>query len=156
MTTDTPTPAPGPVIFAYDGSELAKLAIDDAARQLRSGRDALVVTVWQPFDVGFVPVGGLKFDAEQTAEVRHAAELTAADGAALAEQAGFRARSAAIEAAPAWKGIVNVAEDHDCSLIVIGSHGRSGLTGVLIGSVAEAVAAHSPRSVLITHRRKQA
>jgi nucleotide-binding universal stress UspA family protein len=155
MTTDAPTPAPGPVIFAYDGSELAKLAIDEAARQLGTGRDALVVTVWQPFDVGFVPVGGLKFDAEQTAEVRHAAELTAAEGASLAEQAGFRARSQAIQAAPAWKGIVNVAEDHDCSLIVIGSHGRTGLAGVLIGSVAEAVAAHSPRSVLITHRRKQ-
>jgi nucleotide-binding universal stress UspA family protein len=155
MTTDTATPARGPVIFAYDGSELAKLAIDEAARQLGTGRDALVVTVWQPFDVGFVPVGGLKFDAEQTAEVRHAAELTAAEGASLAEQAGFRARSQAIQTAPAWKGIVNVAEDHDCSLIVIGSHGRTGLASVLIGSVAEAVAAHSPRSVLITHRRTQ-
>ncbi len=156
MTTDELAAGTGPVIFAYDGSELAKLAIDDAAEQLRTGRDALVVTVWQPFDVGFVPVGGLQFDAEQAAEVRHAAELTAAAGASLAEQAGFRARSAAIEAAPTWKGIVNVAEDHDCSLIVIGSHGRTGLAGVLIGSVAEAVAAHSPRSVLITHRRKQA
>ncbi len=156
MTTGELGAATGPVIFAYDGSELAKLAIDDAARQLRPGRDALVVTVWQPFDVGFVPAGGLQFDAEQTADVRHAAELTAADGASFAEQAGFRARSAAIEAAPAWKGLVNVAEEHDCSLIVIGSHGRTGLAGVLIGSVAEAVAAHSPRSVLITHRRAQA
>jgi nucleotide-binding universal stress UspA family protein len=156
MTTDELTAATGPVIFAYDGSELAKLAIDDAASQLRTGRDALVVTVWQPFEVGFMPVGGLQFDAEQTTQVRHAAELTAAEGASLAEQAGFRARSEAIEAAPTWKGIVNVAEDHDCSLIVIGSHGRTGLAGVLIGSVAEGVAAHSPRSVLITHRRKQA
>ena len=37
--------------------------------------------------------------------------------------------------------------------IVLGSHGRTGLAGVLIGSVAEAVAAHSRRSVLIVHRR---
>jgi nucleotide-binding universal stress UspA family protein len=156
MTMNAPTSAIGPVIFAYDGSELSKLAIDEAARQLGTGRDALVVTVWQPFDVGFVPVGGLPFDAEQATEVRRAAELTAAEGASLAERAGFRARSEAIEGAPTWKGIVNVAEDHDCSLIVLGSHGRTGLAGVLIGSVAEAVAAHSPRSVLITHRRKQA
>jgi nucleotide-binding universal stress UspA family protein len=156
MTTNTPPPATGPVIFAYDGSELSKLAIDEAARQLGTGRDALAVTVWQPFAVGFVPVGGLRLDAEQTADVRHAAELTAAEGASLAEQAGFRSRSAAIEAAPTWTGIVKVAEEHDCSLIVLGSHGRTGLASVLIGSVAEAVAAHSPRSVLITHRRKQA
>jgi len=150
MTTNTatPTPATGPVIFAYDGSELAKLAIDEAARQLGTGRDALVVTVWEPFEVGFVPVGGLQLDAKQIADVRHAAEL--------AEQAGFGARSEAIEAAPTWKGIVDVAEAHDCSLIVLGSHGRTGLASVLLGSVAEAVAAHSPRSVLITHRRKQA
>jgi nucleotide-binding universal stress UspA family protein len=151
MTADTPTPAPGPVIFAYDGSELAKLAIDEAAKQLRTGRDAIVVTVWQPFEVGFVPADGLQFDAEQTAEVRHAAELTAAHGASLAEQAGFQARSATVEAAPTWKGIVNVAEDHDCSLIVLGSHTRTGLASVFAGSVAEAVAAHTPRSVLITH-----
>jgi nucleotide-binding universal stress UspA family protein len=156
MTTNTPTPATGPVIFAYDGSELAKLAIDDAARQLGTGRNAVVVTVWQPFEVGFMPAGGLQFDAKQIAAVRQAAERTAAAGASLAEQAGFRARSEAIEAAPTWKGIVSVAEDHDCSLIVLGSHGRTGLASVLIGSVAEAVAAHSPRSVLITHRRKQA
>jgi nucleotide-binding universal stress UspA family protein len=156
MTTNTPAPATGPVIFAYDGSELAKLAIDEAAKQLRTGRDALVVTVWQPFAVGFVPVDGVQLDAEQTAEVRHAAELTAAEGASLAEQAGFRARSKTIEAAPTWKGIVNVADDHDCSLIVLGSHTRTGLASVFAGSVAEAVAAHTPRSVLITHRPKQA
>ena len=156
MTTDAPTPATGPVIFAYDGSELSKLAIDEAARQLGTGRDALVITVWQPFEVGFVPVAGLQFNAEQATEVKRAAQLTAADGASVADQAGFRARSAAIQAAPTWKGIVNVAEDHDCSLIVIGSYGRSGLAGALIGSVAEAVAAHSPRSVLITHRRERA
>ena len=66
---------------------------------------------------------------------------------------GFSARSEAVEAAPTWKGIVEVADEHDASLIVLGSHGRSGLAGVLIGSVAEAVAAHSRRSVLIVHRR---
>ena len=146
----------GPVLFAYDGSELAALAIEQAGRQLATGRDALVVCVWQPADVGFSPVEGQHFDAADATEVHQAAEETAAYGASLAEQAGFRAQALAVEAAPTWKGIVNVAEDHDCSLIVLGSHGRTGLASVLIGSVAEAVAAHSPRSVLITHRRKQA
>ena len=94
----------------------------------------------------------MELDAGHTAEVRQAAERTAADGAALAERAGFRARSAAIEAAPAWKAIVDVAEEHDGSLIVLGSHGRKGLGSILIGSVAEAVAAHSPLPVLIVHR----
>lgn len=149
-----PNSSVGPVVFAYDGSELAKLAIEEAARQLGTGRDALVITVWQPFEVGFVPRAGLQFDAKQVTEVRRAAEQTAGDGASLAEQAGFHARSAAIEASPTWKGIVKVAEEHDGSLIVLGSHGRTGLASILIGSVAEAVTAHSPRSVLIVHRHK--
>jgi nucleotide-binding universal stress UspA family protein len=36
---------------------------------------------------------------------------------------------------------------------VLGSHGRSGLASVLIGSVAGAVASHCGMSVLIAHRR---
>jgi nucleotide-binding universal stress UspA family protein len=153
MTTDTNTPARGPVVFAYDGSELAKLAIDEAGRQLATGRDAIVLTVWQPYDVGFVPVGEVRFNAAQISEVREAAERTAAEGASLAQAAGFNARGAAAEAAPTWKGIVKIADEHDASLIVLGSHGRTGLASVLIGSVAEAVAAHSRRPVLIMHRR---
>jgi nucleotide-binding universal stress UspA family protein len=153
MTNDI-NPSRGLVVFAYDGSELATLAINEAARELGPGRDALVVTVWQPFDVGFVPAGGIRFDAAQISDVRDAAEQTAAEGASLAVAAGFDARSATIEATPIWKGIVKLAHDHDASVIVLGSHGRTGLASVLIGSVAEAVAAHSRRSVLIIHRRE--
>jgi nucleotide-binding universal stress UspA family protein len=152
MTTEPDNSRRGPVVFAYDGSDLAQLAIGEAGRQLGPGRDALVLTVWHPFDVGFVPAGGVRFDAAQISEVRAAAEQTAAEGASLAQAAGFDARGAAAEAAPAWKGIVKFADEHDSSLIVLGSHGRTGLAGVLIGSVAEAVAAHSRRSVLIIHR----
>lgn len=143
----------GPVVFAYDGSELAKLAIEEAGRQLPPGRDALVVTVWQPFDVGFVPTVPLRLDAAEIADVGEAAARTAADGASLAKEAGFNARGLEAEVAPTWKGIVDIADEHDASLIVLGSHGRTGLAGVLLGSVAEAVAAHSRRSVLIVHRR---
>jgi nucleotide-binding universal stress UspA family protein len=146
------TNASGPVVFAYDGSDLAKNAITEAGRLLASGGDALVVTVWQPFDVGFLPGAGVEFDAAQIADVRAAAAQAAADGAALAEAAGFRADSAEIETSLTWKGIAKFADDHDARLIVLGSHGRSGLAGALVGSVAGSVAAHSRRSVLIVHR----
>lgn len=142
----------GPVVLAYDGSELAQHAIDEAGRLLEAGGEALVVTVWQPFDVGFLPAAGLQFDAAQIADVRDAAAQTAAAGAALAEAAGFRAQSAEIEKSPIWKGIAEIADARDARLIVLGSHGRSGPAGVLVGSVAGAIAAHSPRSVLIVHR----
>jgi nucleotide-binding universal stress UspA family protein len=152
-TSGVSAPPNGPVIFAYDGSELAELAIEQAGYQLAPGRDALVVCVWQTGDVGFVPAAELHFNAADATQVRKAAEATAAHGASLAEQAGFQPKSLAIEAAPTWKGIVKVAEEHGASLIVLGSHLRSGLVGHLLGSVAAAVAAHSACSVLIAHQR---
>ena len=143
----------GPVVFAYDGSELAKLAIEEAGRQLESGRDAIVLTVWRPFAVGFIPPQDVKFDAAATEQVRKAAEGTAAEGVSMAQAAGFRAHSVQVEEAPAWKAIARVADDYDAGLIVLGSHGKSGFPGIFLGSVAGAVAAHSGRSVLIVHRR---
>lgn len=144
--------ASGPVVFAYDGSDLAKLAIEEAGALLGPGRDALVVCVWQPFNVGFVPASGFRFDAAEAVDVKNAAQDTAAEGASLAEASGFKARSIAVEAAPTWKGIVKPADEHDASVIVLGSHGRTGFADVLLGSVAGAVASHSRRTVLISHR----
>jgi nucleotide-binding universal stress UspA family protein len=143
----------GPVLFAYDGSDLARLAIEEAGRQLAPERDALVLTIWRPFAVEFLPPHGVEFDAAASNEVRKAAEETAAQGASAAQAGGFRADSLAVNEAPTWKGIARVADDRDASVIVLGSHGKSGLTGVFLGSVAGAVAAHSGRTVLIVHRR---
>jgi nucleotide-binding universal stress UspA family protein len=151
-STEAGATAPsGPVLFAYDGSELAALAIGRAAGELAVGRDAVVLCVWQPVDVGFVPTSTRHFDADQAPEVRRAAEETAAHGASLAQKAGFRAQSLAVEAAPTWKGIIETAAERQASLIVIGAHRRSGLAGHLIGSVAAAVVKHAAASVLVVH-----
>lgn len=156
MASDTnAAAAPGPqglVLFAYDGSELAQRAIEQAGQQLASGREALVLCVWQPSDVGFVPVGGQHFDAQRATDVERAAQATAAHGASLAEQAGFRAQSATVEMAPTWKGIVSVAEERRAGLIVLGPHRRSGIIGHLQGSVTAAVIAHSDAAVLVVHQ----
>jgi nucleotide-binding universal stress UspA family protein len=63
----------------------------------------------------------------------------------------LRAQSVTVEAAPTWKGIVETANERRASLIVVGTHRRSGLVGHLVGSVAAAVVAHSNASVLIVH-----
>jgi nucleotide-binding universal stress UspA family protein len=149
MTTEAVNIARGPVVFAYDGSDLARLAIDEAGRQLTPGQDAIVLTVWHPFDVGFVPAGGIRFDAAQISDVRQAAEQTALQGASLAQGAGVNARGAAAEAAPTWKGVVKIADGQDASLIVLGSQWAHRARRRADGSVAEAVAPRSRRSVLI-------
>ena len=98
--------AQGPVVFAYDGSDLAKLAIDEAGRLLDTSAGAVVACVWQTFNVGFVTAAGVEFNAAQAGEVKRAAQETAAEGAALAERAGFAAQAVAVESAPTWKGLV--------------------------------------------------
>jgi nucleotide-binding universal stress UspA family protein len=148
----SPCEAAGPAIFAYDGSDLAGYAIEQAGIQLAPGREALVVCVWQPADVGFVPVEGRNLHAAAANEVAEAAKETAAHGAEIAEKAGFKASPVTVEAAPTWKGLVQVAADHRCGLIVIGSHQRSGLLGHLAGSVAAATVSHFESSVLVIHQ----
>jgi nucleotide-binding universal stress UspA family protein len=142
----------GPILFAYDGSVLAGQAIEQASREIATGRDALVLCVWQPADVGFQPINKRHFDADAADEVRRAAEETAEYGASLAVNAGFRAQSLAVEAAPTWRGILETAEQHHASLIVLGSHRHSGLVGHFHGNLAASVIAHSTASVLVVHQ----
>ena len=49
--------------------------------------------------------------------------------------------------------ILAAAKEWPASVIVIGSHGRSGLSRVVMGSVAEAVMRHSPCPVLVTRAK---
>ena len=72
-------------------------------------------------------------------------------GAALAESLGFRAESLTVEEMPTWQGIVNVARERGASLIVLGTHRRSGLAGHLFGSVATEIMRHSDVPTLIVH-----
>ena len=46
--------------------------------------------------------------------------------------------------------IVREAKNRDADLIVMGTHGRTGLKKLIIGSVAERVIAHAPCAVLVT------
>ncbi len=50
--------------------------------------------------------------------------------------------------------IITAARDNDIDLIVIGTHGRTGLAHMLIGSVAEKVVRKAPCPVLSVKRKK--
>jgi nucleotide-binding universal stress UspA family protein len=150
-----------PVLIAYDGSDFAKAAINEAAGQLGPGRKAVVLTVWEPLEeMPFLGVRGVAADPEAVetviGETKAGAAHVAGEGAELASAAGFDARAEIASGDPAWRRIVEVAEEQGASLIVLGSRGRSGLSYVLLGSVATAVAQHSKRSVLVVHKRGEA
>lgn len=145
-----------PLLIAYDGSPFAKAAITDAGQQLQGWRHAVVLTVREPLEqVPFMSTLGASVDAGTFAALQESAEKEATgvaeEGAELARAVGFEAE-ARVETGPTpWERIVEVAEELDAGLIVIGSRGLTGLKRAVIGSVAAAVAQHSGRSVLIVH-----
>lgn len=55
-----------------------------------------------------------------------------------------------------WEELVNIAEREAVDLIVIATHGRTGLSRVLVGSVAERVIQHAPCPVLVIRIPKDA
>jgi nucleotide-binding universal stress UspA family protein len=142
----------GPVIFAYDGTDTAAFAIEQASTQIGTDRDAIVACVWRPVDVCFTPVPGRRFRSCVAKEVERAAHETAAAGVALARQFGFRACARTIEAAPTWKGLITLADEWECPMIVLGSRQHTGLFGSRTGSVAGATVSHFPRSVLVIRK----
>ena len=97
-----------------------------------------MLTVWQPLAaLPFAPATGA---ADIEASIETEARSVAEEGATLARSVGFDATtSVAEDGTPVWSGIVSAADDRDASIVVMGSHGRTGIGLVLMGSVAESV-----------------
>lgn len=141
----------GSILFAYDGSDFAREAIHQAGRML-APCTAYVLTVWEPVEaIAMGPVGVAGAEIEKTDdELARGARETAEEGAELARAAKFevttidKARRQSV-----WSTIIEVADDHNAGLIVLGSHGRTGISYVLKGSVATAVSQHAKRPVMI-------
>jgi nucleotide-binding universal stress UspA family protein len=73
----------------------------------------------------------------------------AARGVEVARAAGFDAEARDALAAPTWQGVVDVANELDAPVIVIGSRGLTGLEEIFKGSLSHQVAEHAGRPVLI-------
>ena len=67
----------------------------------------------------------------------------------LARQAGVRFDSAVTEVDTPYKGIIAAAKTHKCDAIFIASHGRRGVSGLLLGSVTHKVLTHCTIPVLV-------
>ena len=139
------------ILVAVDASPVAARAADVATDLVRSlgGELALIHAIDPAW--GFAPESGLP-----------AGELIArAEDEGRRLLAGFRQRAALqpapLEFVPVGKPageIVKAAKEWPADLIVIGSHGRSGVTRVVLGSVAEAVMRHAPCPVVVVRGKE--
>lgn len=132
---------PGSVIVGYDGSEGAQIALRWAATAAtQRGRMLEVLTLWT------MPAADLGIGASATlqddliAEMRQEAQQVNDEGLKITAEMGVNASGEVLVGRPAAT-LVN--RSHDAELIVVGSHGAGGLTGLLLGSVSRQVAAHA-------------
>jgi nucleotide-binding universal stress UspA family protein len=144
------SPDEKPVVFAYDGSDQAKHAIEQAGVELRTPRKAVVVAAFEP--LGAIPFwsGSRAIVPDELLEsVREEAAKTAEEGAELARAAGFDATSKTEAGDRTWQAILDAAKEIDAGMIVLGSHGRGTVGSAVLGSVATAVAQHAHLPVMI-------
>ncbi|CAN5644484.1 universal stress protein [soil metagenome] len=71
------------------------------------------------------------------------------------EELAIEGEGCAVRVGPAAETILEKARAWDADLIVMGTHGRTGIAHFLNGSVAEQVVRHARRPVLIEHERKE-
>jgi nucleotide-binding universal stress UspA family protein len=139
-----------PVLICYDDSPAAARGIE-AAAALLGPRSAVVVDVlpWMTPAEGLAAasslVPGTEFEAVNQIEARRIAER----GAEVARSAGFEAEPRGELAGSAWEGIVEVADELDVAVIVIGSRGLTGLKKIVDGSLSQQLAERAGRPLLI-------
>lgn len=141
--------APRHILVATDGSRLSLRAVRVAAALASAcGARLTGLHVVAPY---FETARGTALAA--LPGFRRAVER-AAQGALRAfaretRSLGKSARAVSVVGGEPWKDILRVARARRCDLIVMASHGRSGLSGVLLGSETRKVLTHSKIAVLV-------
>lgn len=139
------------ILLPTDGTEFCERAIRhgvDLAKRL--GASVVGVTVTLPLHsavprsfipknlAGIIHSETVKLADEKLSAVRKAAE--AADVQAELER---------VSNDHPWQGIIDTAQDMNCDLIVMASHGRRGVSAVVLGSETHKVLTHSKIPVLV-------
>ena len=141
------------ILLATDGSAACSHAVRLAISMARDqGARLTAVFVVDPYPfIGIGQVNPMGFQAYMNAAQEHAARAHA-EVQALCEEPGqtpIDLQLLMVEDTTPVEAIVQTAQAQNCDLVVLGSHGRSGVARLLMGSVATQVVAHSPVPVLI-------
>src|SRR5262245_46753040 len=140
----------GKVLVATDGSPLSERAVECAA-QLAHGLQAQLtaVSVAPPYPYSAVGESSAVAGADYQSAVGAEASARLARASEVAAQNGVNCRTSMQEAAEVYRGILTAAEETGAGLIVMASHGRSGLSALVLGSETQRLLAHTTLPVLI-------
>ena len=136
------------ILIPTDGSELAEHGVAHGLALAKFlGAKVSIIFVVEPFP----EITGRYLETlARYVELRKEQAASELDRAAkAAKDAGVPCETIQVENSQPHQGIIAAAEDKGCDLIVMSSHGRSGLSALLIGSVTNKVLTHAKTPVLV-------
>ena len=141
------------ILIPTDGSKLSQKAVKEAIEMAKLSKARITALHVYPKFSGS-PYGTFG-PAEDILEEAHAnqarAEADKLFGSVrkLTEAAGLALESVLVESNDVWKQVIVTAKKKKCDLICMASHGRRGLSAVLLGSETHKVLTHSELPVLV-------
>jgi nucleotide-binding universal stress UspA family protein len=139
------------ILVPTDGSDLAAKAVEQAilfAKEI--GAKITVVTITEPFHLLSVAPSQLEYTPIEYKKYAEAhAEKVFGTVSAAAKLAGVGCATLHVEHEQVYQGIIDAASARGCDLIVMASHGRRGVSAVVLGSETVKVLTHSKIPVLV-------
>ncbi|MBC7662538.1 MAG: universal stress protein [Caulobacter sp.] len=138
------------ILIPTDGTDItAKAVATGVALAKALGARLSTITVKEPFPYSAIsemqPIPPQEFyDAQERIALSRVKEVVASAG-----REGVDCQAFTAEAQHPWEAIVDHAKTHSCDLIVMASHGRRGMSALLLGSETTRVLVHCPVPVLV-------
>lgn len=138
------------ILVPTDGSEITAKAVQSAVALARlCGADLAAIGVKEPFPYSAIsemqPVPPQEFyDAQERIASENVKAVIAA-----ASAAGVSCLGHTVEALHPWEAILDHAKAQGCDLVVMASHGRRGVSALLLGSETQKVLTHGTLPVLV-------
>lgn len=132
------------ILVPVDGSKYALKAAKEAAMLAKAfGASVIIVSVAPDigsWELGYDVKGKMEKEAHKSVE--EAKNF-------VKEQGIDDVKGIVLSGVPVAEGILKTAQDEKIDIIIMGSHGRTGLTRFMLGSVAQKVVTHATCSVLV-------
>lgn len=146
------------ILIPTDGSALSQEAVEHGVRLAKViGAKVALLTVTEPFHI-------FSFEVDQLEDTRESYRKHSTENAtrilskaeAIAASAGVSYNKIHVEADQPYLAIIRAAEEHRCDLIVMASHGRRGVSALVLGSETVKVLTHSAIPVLVCRLKMEA
>jgi nucleotide-binding universal stress UspA family protein len=139
------------ILIPTDGSDLSRKALLYAVQLAKESKAKVTaLTVRPPYVIGSMDmIGVVGGQDEFEAETQRYAEYALTQAKMAGEAAGVPVETIQDVGDQPYRSIIDCAKDNDCDLIVMASHGRRGVSALILGSETSKVLTHSHVPVLV-------